>query len=674
MFFRLGLAITLLCVQVNVTAQSKSTMTLNDTIKVSKVIRAAMAPNGEHIAYTLSYPLDPLKDNAGSNWLELYVASKGGTIRPFVTNNASVINPQWGRDSNIIWFLSKGRNDSFSALYAIPEAGGQSQKALQFGSDILGFALSPDDKYVIFWAVKPENDVEKSQRRLGFTANVFEESTPKSQLWIIDITQQKTSPKLLYDAEHIVSAQFIADKEEILIQSAPSANTDDIVTKKSLKRIDLNGKVLTQYQHVGKMGQVTVSPNGRYIAFVGSNDIHAPAEGRLMLAKSSEPETWLHLTDFKGEVTELVWSSNTSISFIAHVGTKSIFASKKVTKAGPTYRTIIKNSGILRHVTKDKSGRNFAFVSHKPKHPAEVYWYTDRRLLRVSESNPWLANKALAAQKQLEYKTRDGQTIQGIYVEPLTPKPQAGYPLLLFAHGGPEAHVSDGWLDRYSTPVHYAAAKGYASFFPNYRGSTGRGDKFTRLGQQDYAGAEFNDLVDAVKHLEDRKLIDSARVGILGSSYGGYAAAWGATALSEHFSAAVTLAGISDQASKFGTTDIPTEMVNGHSFIWPWQDWQFMLERSPIFHVKKHKTPLLIAHGEKDTRVHPSQSRILYRYLKELDQAPVRLIQYPGEGHGLTRSAAQFDYSTRLMRWMDYYLIQKEKSLPPMTIDTSDKP
>jgi dipeptidyl aminopeptidase/acylaminoacyl peptidase len=54
-----------------------------------------------------------------------------------------------------------------------------------------------------------------------------------------------------------------------------------------------------------------------------------------------------------------------------------------------------------------------------------------------------------------------------------------------------------------------------------------------------------------------------------------------------------------------------------------WEDWQFYLERSPIYHIEKAKTPLLILHGKDDPRVHPSQSLELYRNLKILGQTPV---------------------------------------------------
>lgn len=59
----------------------------------------------------------------------------------------------------------------------------------------------------------------------------------------------------------------------------------------------------------------------------------------------------------------------------------------------------------------------------------------------------------------------------------------------------------------------------------------------------------------------------------------------------------------------------------------------------------------------------------LYRYLKTLDKVPVRLVLYPGEGHGNRNAAARLDYSMRLMRWMDHYLRGKGGEPPPYELE-----
>jgi dipeptidyl aminopeptidase/acylaminoacyl peptidase len=239
----------------------------------------------------------------------------------------------------------------------------------------------------------------------------------------------------------------------------------------------------------------------------------------------------------------------------------------------------------------------------------------------------------------------------------------------MYVHGGPESHESNGWLTSYSRPGQVAAAKGFAVFYPNYRGSTGRGVEFSKMGQADAAGKEFDDLIDGIDHLIELGIADPNAIGVTGGSYGGYASAWCSTFFSDRFAASVMFVGISDNISKVGTTDIPEEMFLVHHRMRLWDDWDYFLERSPIRHVQKNRTPTLILHGKEDPRVHPSQSLELHRHLKTLGQAPVRLVLYEGEGHGNRKAAARLDYNLRMLRWMQHFLQQKNDQLPGFELD-----
>ena len=226
----------------------------------------------------------------------------------------------------------------------------------------------------------------------------------------------------------------------------------------------------------------------------------------------------------------------------------------------------------------------------------------------------------------------------------------------------------------YSMPGQVLAARGIAVFLPNYRGSTGRGVAFSKLGQGDPAGKEFDDLVDAVDHLVNTGLVDKSKVGITGGSYGGYATAWCSTRYSDRFAAGVMFVGISDKISKTGTTDIPEEEFLVHARRRPWDDWHALLEHSPIYHADKARTPLLILHGKEDPRVFPGQSLELYRFLKIRGQAPVRLVLYPGEGHGNLRAASRLDYNLRMVAWLTHYLQGTGGSMPPADVEYEAKP
>jgi dipeptidyl aminopeptidase/acylaminoacyl peptidase len=291
---------------------------------------------------------------------------------------------------------------------------------------------------------------------------------------------------------------------------------------------------------------------------------------------------------------------------------------------------------------------------------------------RVTDSNPWLAGMRLAPQEVVKYKARDGLELEGLLIRPLDEAKGQRYPMILVVHGGPESHYSNGWLTGYSNPGQMAAARGFAVFYPNYRGSTGRGVEFSKLSQGDPAGKEFDDCVDAVDHLIASGLADRAKVGITGGSYGGYASGWGATFYSNRFAAAVMFVGISNKLSKIGTTDIAEEEYLVHARHRPWDNWQMFLERSPIYHAGKSKTPTLIAGGTDDARVHPSQSMEMYRHLKLRSAAPVRLVRYPGEPHGNRRAAARLDYNLRLLQWMEHYLKGPGGAPPPYEIDYAE--
>jgi len=141
-----------------------------------------------------------------------------------------------------------------------------------------------------------------------------------------------------------------------------------------------------------------------------------------------------------------------------------------------------------------------------------------------------------------------------------------------------------------------------------------------------------------------------------GGSYGGYASAWFVTYYTKYVKAVCMFVGISDVASKRLTTDIPWEEYYVHSGKPLEEQWKMNLERSPIYYAHQSRTATLIYGGASDTRVHPSQSLELYRLMKMNDHPAVRLVQYPGEGHGNRKQVGQIDVLYRQLDWMDWYV------------------
>jgi dipeptidyl aminopeptidase/acylaminoacyl peptidase len=245
---------------------------------------------------------------------------------------------------------------------------------------------------------------------------------------------------------------------------------------------------------------------------------------------------------------------------------------------------------------------------------------------------------------------------------------------VIVVHGGPEAHFSDGWLTSYGNWGQLLAARGYVSWYPNYRASTGRGTAFCKLDHGDPMGAEFTDHLDAIEQFATQGLIDKQRVGIGGGSYGGYAAAWAATRHSERFAAAVSFVPFVHVPSKWLTSDIPWEFYLVHyQEKWPWEQPGLLADRSPLTWAAHCRTPLLLLGGTSDPRVHPSQPFMLYRAVQFATDTPVRYVQYPGEGHGNRTNVYQYDFALRSLQWFDHYLQgdgnRRTASPPPFDLD-----
>jgi len=638
-------------------------MTPYDVARVRFVSAAVISPDGTRIAYTLGVPRQPWLDNDdpahkdGTAWSELHVVDLDGKSRPFVTGQVSVSGVRWTPDGKGISFLSKRAGDKNRSLYVIPLDGGEARRVFKHDGDISSYDWSLKDGRIAYIAEDKLDKKVKKKRDLGFTQEIYEEDDRNSSVWIAAMDGD-VKPRRLELTGSVSAVAWSPAGGELAVAIAPTPLIDDEYMRRKVHIVDPEtGSVTARLDNPGKLGPFVWSPDGKHLAILSANDLNDPSDGCLLVSSSEGGALKNVLPDFPGHVSAIRWQNPTTVMYIAGVGLWAQFG--KVGVDGSDAKVLVEpGKHVLDGLTVSSDGMAAAMIGQSAEHPNEVFFmkHGDAEPRRLTDSNPWLKDIRIPKQEVVEYKARDGLSIEAVLVRPLDEKPGTRYPLILVVHGGPEAHYSNGWLTRYSNPAHVWAAQGYAVFFPNYRSSTGRGVAFSKAGQGDCGGKEFDDLVDGVDYLIEKGLIDKAKVGVTGGSYGGFATAWCSTYYSERFAAGVMFVGISDLISKAGTTDIPNEMNLVHELKWPWDNWKEFEERSPVRHVQKCKTPLLIMHGKDDPRVHPSQSMQMYRFLKILNQAPVRYVRYPGEGHGNRKAAAQLDFQLRLNQWMDHYL------------------
>ena len=237
----------------------------------------------------------------------------------------------------------------------------------------------------------------------------------------------------------------------------------------------------------------------------------------------------------------------------------------------------------------------------------------------------------LVAAEDFRWRSVDGIAIQGWLYR--TPGEKLG--TIVLVHGGPTSHAED----RFNAQIQYLASRGFDVLAPNYRGSTGFGLPFQASIKQDgWGGREQEDIRCGIEALIDANVAEPGRVGVTGTSYGGYSAWWAITHFEpEIVAAAAPICGMTDLALDYYATrpdlrPYSEEMMGGSPEDVP----DRYSERSPINFVKNIKGDLLIVQGSNDPNVTPDN---VHAVTKALQEHGIRyeLIDFEDEGHGITR-------------------------------------
>ncbi|MCH8330685.1 MAG: S9 family peptidase [Bacteroidetes bacterium] len=637
-----------------------------DLFKLESVSGATLSPNGKFIAYIMSVPR-PFSDKPGGSYRELHVLTVStGKSRPFITGKKSVGSVYWTPDSKYITLTGKLNDEKHSQIYKIAIDGGSPIAVTDVKYSIYSYDWNPKQNSIAYVGVEKDKSRESLIKK-GFNAEVVEEHIPHRNIYLLNlddnVTEKITSDISAYSIKWNPTGTMIA------AQMTEKNLIDWSYMFKRIYLVDPKAKTFKMLvENPGKLGSMSWSPDGKQIAFIAGADINDPVSGSLYVASVPGPNKFVdlknHLKDMELSVTSVKWKDSKTLLITSDEGVNTALSQLTV---GSSDRKFLVEPGKLIFRGLSIVGNTIVISGNTQTSPSGLYTVDAKKgtLKQLTDLNGWLAKKKFGKQERFEYKSRDGIRMEGILIYPVDYKDGSKYPLISYIHGGPESCVKNGWVTYYSMWGQVASSKGYFVFMPNYRGSSGRGIAFSKMDQKDQGDEEFNDVLDGIDQLVKDGKVDKDRVGIGGGSYGGYFAGWAATKHSQHFAAAVVFVGISDQISKRFTTDIPYESYYSHWNIWVHEDYELVYDRSPVKYATNGQTPTLILHGKNDPRVHPSQSLELFRALKMHGKAPVRLVWYPGEGHGNRKNPARLDYSIRTLEWFDYYL-QSGKSRDEM--------
>ncbi len=630
-------------------------LTPEDVVNLRFVRSVAISPDGQRVAYTLRVPRSAT-DAPGGDFNELWVVNpRTGENRPFIQKPASVGNVQWSPDGQFIYFLmQRPAVDAHRQVYRIAISGGEAELVTRTPRNIGAFRLSPDGQRIAFTMHSPLPDSIAVQRKKGFDHQIEDTWYTWNQLFVWDIANQSYE-LVVEDTLHVLEFEWTSDGKHLVFRAAYRPFTDDSYMFTDNFWVNLqDGKVAQVWDTEGKLHLARLSPDGQYWAWLGATELKDPYAGSLFLLKQGNSAPRNLLEDFPGTAVWFQWINEQTIALVTIENTRTYLYTVSIPSG--KMKRIKMPKVIFRSLSLDARSRYIAFAGNVAKHPTEVFWGRWGKLARrVTNHNPHLDAMPFGRQETIAWKGPDNLTIYGVLVYPVGYQQGKRYPLQVQVHGGPESASLDGWNTYYSSWVQMLAQRGFFVLLPNYRGSIGRGVAFSMGDHWDMMGKEFQDILAGIDTLIARGMVDPERVAIGGGSYGGYTSAWAATRYSNRFKAAIVFAGISNQISKIGTTDTPAENAIVHWSKWPYEDLDFVWDRSPLKYARGSTTATLIAHGERDLRVPASQARELYRALKYYG-APVELVMYPREPHGLREWAHQLDFCRRGLNWYMKYV------------------
>jgi len=286
--------------------------------------------------------------------------------------------------------------------------------------------------------------------------------------------------------------------------------------------------------------------------------------------------------------------------------------------------------------TKDET--KFVVSTYSDVDPGTI-WIFDRKsksLTSLYQVREKLDRNALSPMRPIRYKSSDGLEIPAYLTLPKG-LPEKNLPLIVVPHGGPWAR--DNW--GYNGMAQFLANRGYAVLNPNFRASTGYGKKFLDGGNGQWGGKMQDDITWGVKHLIDQGIADPKRVAIMGGSYGGYATLAGVTFTPDLYAAAVAIVAPSNLNTLLGSIPPYWEQIRTmfHKRMGDpgTPEGRAQLERqSPLNHVAKIKTPLMVVQGANDPRVKKAESDQIVIALRDRNY-PVQYLLADDEGHGFQR-------------------------------------
>ena len=630
-------------------------ITAEDYFAFKTISDPHLSPNGTQVAYTVTTVDQKANHRDTAIWLTALRA--GSEPRRLSAEGSNASRPRWSPDGQTLAFISKRGTESQAQLFLLSMSGGEASVLTRLKNGVSGFEWSPDGAQIVCVSRSGPSDKITGERKsdvrhykhLGYKFNDtgwFDDK--RTHLWVVAAKDGAARQITEGDDWNDIDPQWSPDGKNIAFVSDRTGKEFDGSHNTDVWVIPAGGGALVKISdHPFEDAEPRWSPDGTRILFTGQTQRRELP--KLYIAPATGGAAQLAVDGLDLIPGELQWPTDGSAYFTSgNHGRTSLF------------RVDIGKRKVVQLVAGERAVHGFDV---NPKSDVLVYLANDFQhmddlyaALADGRNEGRLTEVNAALWKQLEpqpvtrvsYKSSDGTPIDGFVVKPRGWVEGKKYPMILSVHGGPAGQYGVDWYHEFQV----YAAKGWAVFFANPRGSTGYGEKFERGIVNNWGGMDYQDIMAGVDQvLKENAWIDSARLGVTGGSYGGYMTNW-IVGHTNRFKCAVTLRSVSNFISDEGTRD----GAYGHEDDFKgllFDDFEQYWNASPLKYARNVKTPTLVLHSDNDFRVPLEQGEQWFRALQHYGVTS-ELVIFPRENHNLTRTGEP-KHLVESLNWQVYW-------------------
>lgn len=654
-------------------------------ISLKTVGTPVISPDGDHVLFTVTQT--DWKNNRYDT--EIWISKSGN--EPFqLTNNpeGNSGNPEWSPDGKWIAFASERGNKN--QIYVINAEGGEAFPLTREKNGIRGFRWSPDGTRIAFTTLQDTEDADKKRTDRYGSFAVEDEEYKLTKLMIIafdpefleffplpcyekdslkrkELCQNWDEPESLIDsADYIITSfEWSPDGKMIAFDHQPDPLVNSFFKSDiSILHVDTK-KIDTLVSNPASDGFIDWAPDSNTILYgsdvddTTSNYYMNSRYFRIDIDGSNNRELG---EAFDENLSGLEWTDKGIYATAFQKTLRPLFL---MDPENGTINKVLGDPPVIYGFTISDDGKRMAFSGAEDEGLPEIYLLDLESTVshRLTAFTGQIENWEYSNPEVISWKSSDSATIEGILHKPMDYDPGKKYPLLVVIHGGPAGISLPGPVPSSVYPILQWLNKEALVLMPNYRGSTGYGEAFRKLNVKNLGIGDAWDVISGIEYLDKEGLIDTARMGAMGWSQGGYISAFLTTNTSV-FKAISVGAGISDWMTYYVNTDIHP-FTRQYLKATPWEDEAIYRRTSPITNINNASTPTLIQHGEFDKRVPIPNAYELFQGLQDVG-VDTRLIVYNGFGHGITKPKERLAATWHNWLWFGKYIWGEDIIMPEM--------